>query len=140
MDGKQELDAPWEPFLSFRLFEVEKYYTIVPMYVTYFSLSFNKQKWDSLPKDIQQAIMSVNGLEGSKFWGHNYFDTAEQGVMDGAKKGNFEMIRYDLPPQEVARWRKVGGEPLWNDWVKRMEAKGRSETRQILNTTLELLK
>ena len=37
-------------------------------------------------------------------------------------------------------WRKLAGEPIWNDWVKRMEAKGHPEAREILNTTLELLK
>jgi len=103
-------------------------------------MSFNKQKWDSLPKDIQQAIMSVSGLEGSKFWGHNFFDTAEQSVRDAAKKGKFEMIEYQLPPQELARWRKVAGDPLWNEWVKKMEAKGHKDARQILNATLEMLK
>jgi TRAP-type C4-dicarboxylate transport system substrate-binding protein len=119
---------------------VVKYYTVVPLFATYFSMSVNKQKWESLPKDIQQAIMSVSGLGGSKFWGHNFFDIAEQEVRAAIIKQNIEMIRYDLPPHEVARWRKVAGEPLWNDWVKRMEAKGRPAAREVLDATLELLK
>jgi len=134
------MGAPWEPLEGYRLLEVVKYYTRVPLFAAYFSMSFNKQKWDSLPKDIQQAIMSVSGLEGSKFWGRNFFDTAEQAVLNAAKKGNFEIIQYELPPQELARWRKVAGDPLWNEWVKRMEAKGRPEARQVLNATLDLLK
>lgn len=134
------MGSPWEAVGAFRLYEVVRYYTMAPLAATYFSISMNKQKWESLPKDIQQAIMSVGGLEGAKFWGRNFFDTVEQNVLDKVKAGNHPMIRYDLPPAEAARWRKIGGEPLWKDWVKRMEGKGRPEAQQLLNATLEMLK
>ena len=147
-DNYQSLDkgiidgmgAPWEAILSFRLYEVVKYYTIVPTAAVYFSMSMNKQKWESLPKDVQDAITSVSGLEAAKFWGRNFFDTAEEGVDEQIKKGGYEMIKYTVPPNELARWTKVAGEPLWNEWVKKMEGKGRPEAQQILNATLELLK
>ena len=134
------MGAPWEAIQGFRLYEVVKHYTRVPLSAVYFSMSFNKRKWDSLPKDIQQAIMSVSGLEGSKFWGRNFFDTAEQGVIEKVKAGKYEMIRYTVPADEVARWNKVAGQPLWEDWVKKMEGKGHKEAREILNATLGLLK
>jgi len=147
-DNYQSLDkgiidgmgAPWEAILSFRLYEVVKYYTIVPTAAVYFSMSMNKQKWESLPKDVQDAITSVSGLEAAKFWGRNFFDTAEEGVDEQIKKGGYGMIKYTVPPNELARWTKVAGEPLWNEWVKKMEGKGRPEAQQILNATLELLK
>lgn len=134
------MGAPWEAVHGFRLYEVAKYYTMVPLSAVYFSMSVNKQKWDSLPKDVQGAILSASGLQGSKFWGRNFFDTAEQGVLDRVKAGNFQMIRHVVPPAEEARWSKVAGEPLWKDWVKRMESKGRPEAQQVLNAALELLK
>lgn len=134
------MGAPWEAIQGFRLYEVVKHYTMVPLSAVYFSMSFNKQKWDSLPKDIQQAIMSVSGLEGSKFWGRNFFDTAEQSVLDAVKKGKHEMNRYEMSAQEQARWRKVAGENLWADWVKRMEGKGRPDARKVLDATLQMLK
>jgi hypothetical protein len=40
----------------------------------------------------------------------------------------------------MERWTKVAGEPLWKEWVKRMESKGRPEAQQVLNATLEMLK
>jgi len=40
----------------------------------------------------------------------------------------------------VERWRKVAGEPIWREWVKRMESKGYAVAQQVLDTTLELLK
>jgi len=147
-DAYQSLDkgvidgmgVPWEAVGAFRLHEIVKYYTMVPLMVVYFSMSVNKQKWDSLPKDIQQAITSVNGLEAAKFWGKNWFDTAEEGVLEAAKKGNYQINKYFLPPAEQARWATVAGEPLWKEWVKKMESKGQPEAQQILNAALEMLK
>jgi TRAP-type C4-dicarboxylate transport system substrate-binding protein len=134
------MGAPWEAIYAFRLYEIVKYYTIVPLSAVYFSMSVNKQKWESLPKDVQEAITSVSGLEAAKFWGHNFFDTAEEGVVDRVKKGNHQMVKYVVPPEELDRWTNVAGEPLWKEWVKKMESRGRPEAQQILNTTLELLK
>jgi TRAP-type C4-dicarboxylate transport system substrate-binding protein len=134
------MGAPWEAIHGFRLYEVVKYYTIVPLSAVYFSMSMNKAKWDSLPKDVQGAIMSVGQLGGAKFWGKNWFDTAEEGVAEAIKKGNYQMTKYTVPPDELAKWSKVAGEPLWKEWVKRMEGKGRPDAQKVLDTALELLK
>src|SRR3972149_8513927 len=134
------MGAPWEAMHGFRLYEGLKYYTRVPLSAVYFSMAINKQKWESLPKDIQQAITSVSGLSAAKFWGRNFFDTAEQGVMERVKAGGHPMVKYVPPPEELERWQKVAGEPLWKDWVKKMEGKGRPDAQKVLDETLRLLK
>ena len=134
------MDTSWDATYSFRLYEVVKYYTFVPLSSTNFSMSVNKQKWESLPKDIQQAITSVSGLEGAKFFGRNWYDTAESAVTAHIKKEGYQMITYTVPPDEAEKWRKVGGEPLWKEWVKKAESKGRPEAQQVLNTLLDMLK
>jgi TRAP-type transport system periplasmic protein len=132
--------APWEAIHAFRLYEVAKNYTEAPFYGAYFSICANKQKIQSLPKDVYDQIMSVSGLAGAKFWGKNFFDTAEQAALDRAKAGNYEINRITIPPAEVARWAKVAGEPLWEEWVKKNEGKGHTDARAVLNATLEMLK
>lgn len=132
------MDMSWEGTLSYRLYEVVRYYTVAPLTTTYFSMIINKQKWESFPKDIQEAITGVSGLEASKFWGRNFFDTARAEVLERIKKGNHTMVTYSLPPDEADKWTKVSGEPLWKEWVKKMESKGRPEAQQVLNAALEL--
>jgi hypothetical protein len=56
--------APWEAVQAFRLYEVAKNFTIAPFYAAYFSICANKQKWQSLPKEVRDSIMSVSGLTG----------------------------------------------------------------------------
>lgn len=134
------MGAPWEAVQGFRLYEVAKYYTMVPLSAVYFSVCTNKQKWASLPQDVRSAIMSVSGLEGSKFWGRNFFDTAEQAVIEKVQAGKFEMHRYVVPPSEVERWTKVAGEPIWQNWLKKMEGKGFKEAREILDAAIDMMK
>lgn len=60
------MGAPWEAVHGFRLYEVTKHYITAPFPAVYFTIAMNKKKWNKLPKDIQEAIMSVSGLEGSR--------------------------------------------------------------------------
>ncbi len=131
--------APWEALHAFRLYEVSKFITIAPLATVYFSICANRAKMQSLPADVRDQIMSVGGLAGSKFWGKNFFDSAQQGVEAALKEAKKELVRYDLPAAEVQRWNKLA-EPVHEDWVKRNEAKGHKEAREILNTMLSMLK
>lgn len=131
--------APWEAVHAFRLYEVGKYVTIAPLSTVYFSICANRAKIQSLPAEVRAQLLSVSGLAASKFWGKNFFDTAEQGVEAALKEAKKELVRYDLPVAERERWTKVAA-PIHEDWVKRMEARGHKEAREILNTAIAELK
>ena len=45
--------VPWEAIHGFRLYEVAKNVTMVPFYASYFSVCANRQKIQSLPKDVR---------------------------------------------------------------------------------------
>ncbi len=132
--------VPWEAIHGFRLYEVAKNVTMVPFYASYFSLCANRQKIQSLPKDVRDILMAKGGLEGSKFWGKNFFDSAEAGVQERVKAAGITLTRYDVPNDELDRWKKVAGEPQWEAWVKKMEGKGHKEARDILNAALQFAK
>ncbi len=129
----------WEAILTFKFYEVAKYYTIAPLLSNGFCQAFNIQKWNSLDTETQKQIMSVCGLKGSKFWG-NGFNSTEDAVSPIIKERKYDMIKYTVPPDELAKWRKIAGEPLWDAWVKAEEAKGHPEARDILNDTIKFLK
>ena len=134
------MPAPWDAIYSFRLYEVAKYFTYVPLGCVYFSISINKNKWNSLPKDVQEAMTSVSGLEGAKFFGANYHDSAKEGVFKKAKDSGFKIVQYTPPDDEIKKWEERGGKPVWKNWVKRMESKGHSKAQEILNSTFDMLK
>jgi TRAP-type C4-dicarboxylate transport system substrate-binding protein len=140
---KGELDgmlAPWEALLSFKQYEVAKYYTYAPLVTVYFTQAMNNAAWNKLPKPIQDQIDSVSGLKGSEFWGENMFDSAMVAGRDQVKKLGIEMVEYTLPDDEIAKWNTVAGKPLWDAWVKAQVAAGHPEAQEILDTCQSLIK
>ena len=134
------MGAPWEAIHGFRLYEVVNYYTETPFPAVYFSISMNKKKWDSLDKEIQDAIMSVGGLEGSKFWGRNHFDTAKDGVMEKLKSEGKSIDIYSFSDEERQRWIDTAGKPIWDQWVNKMKEAGHNNAQEILDTAISLSK
>ncbi len=136
MDGMMD---PWEALISFRHYEVVKYYTFFPSYVVYFTQSMNIDKWNSLPSDVKEQIESVCGLKGSKFWGKNMFDTAEVEARKIIKDGGYPMIETTISGADAAKLKEMS-QPLWDKWVKDNEAAGHPDAQGILDTMLGMIK
>ncbi len=132
------MGAPWEAIHGFRLYEVANYYAETPFPAVYFSIAMNQRKWNKLDEETQKAIMSVSGLEGSKFWGRNHFDTAKDGVLDKLHSLNKEIDIYNLPDEEQQRWLDKAGKPIWKLWVEKMKTKGHDNAQEILDRAISL--
>ena len=132
------MGAPWEAVHVWRFYEVVKNYTEVPFPAVYFSIIMNKNKWNSLPKDVQEAIMSVSGEAGSKFWGKNFFDIMKVEAMKKVEESGQGGNVFELSAEERQKWIDVGAKPVWKNWVTAMEKQGVANAQKILDTTLEL--
>jgi len=111
----------WEGHGAFRIVELAKYFTPVPAFGgPQFVMSVNQEKWDSLPADIQQAILSVSGDEGAMLYGRGG-DKSSQEVIDEIKSFGGQIIQ--MSPDEEERWNKLA-EPLQAEILGDLEAKG----------------
>lgn len=97
----------------------------------------NLDRWNSLPPDIQQAIMSVSGFRGSEA------ASAVHGFQEGEealaimKKAGKVMEEVHLDPGEYEKWQGIGGKPVWDKYVAEMEAKGLAG-KKVLDKLLTL--
>ncbi|MBU2513469.1 TRAP transporter substrate-binding protein [bacterium] len=133
------MGGSWESILTFRLYEVVKYYTLDTSFpVVYFSIAMNKNKWNSLPKDLQDIFTRESGLNGARFWGRNFFDTAREAMIREAMDKGYEMNIYPLPQSEREKWLKEAGKPIWEDWLAKMKADGHPEAQEILDALLAM--
>lgn len=133
------MGAPWEAILTYRLYEVAKYYTLDTSFpIVYFSLAMNKKTWKSLPKDLQDVFSRESGLKGAKFWGHNFFDTVREGMITKALDEGYEMNIYTLPKSEKEKWIEVAGKSTWDNWLNKMKQSGHPEAQEILDTLLAM--
>lgn len=132
--------APGEAIAGFRLYEVVKYYTIVPTTCVTQELIMNRKTWNGFPPDIQKAIMSVSGEHAAIRMGGGCFDRAWTLVSEKVKESGSTMIKYTPPKREVDRWVKIAGRPLWDQWVKKMEKQGHKNARKIQEEAVRLVK
>lgn len=115
----------WGLIATFRFNEVCKYWTDAGVYTNIFAMAMNKEKWNSLSPDIQQAIMSVSGVGGAEFGGEQ---SSGAGVKDDVaaamnKTGKI-MQKVDLEVGEYDKWKSIAGKPLWGKWIEEMKSKG----------------
>ncbi len=127
--------GPVEVLKGWKNAEVTDYVTKTPfLYNTLFFITMNKDKWESLPADVQQAIEKVN---------EEYFEKVAMGLWD---KQNEEAMKWaveetqieviTLPGEEAERWIKLL-EPIHDEFVAKMNEKGLNG-REILDTVKQL--
>lgn len=129
------MGAPWEAINGFRFYEVVNHYTEVPFGALFFSVSMNMNTWNKLDKETQDAIMSVSGQEGSKFWGKNFFDLAKDMAIESAAKAGKQVKVNRLSADERKRWIELS-RPIWEEWIAQNEKTGNKDARELLETAL----
>lgn len=130
----------WESLYSFRHYEVGKYVTLVPFHAGIFGVAANNNSWEKLPDNVKQVFNEKGGMEGARFWGREKFDKCAEEVEAMIADGKIDLEFITPTPEEIETlWKQPYGEPLWEEWVKKMEAEGKTDARAILNRALELL-
>ncbi|MFH1489443.1 MAG: TRAP transporter substrate-binding protein [Pseudomonadota bacterium] len=116
---------PWAAVATFRLWEVMQYWTDIPVFLGTFFVFMNLNTWNGLPPDVQKGVMSVSGLHGAEFAARTQFGPEiYDEITVKAKKVGKAVKRVPLDPGEFEKWKKIGGEPAWDQWVDQMEKKG----------------
>ena len=112
--------CPYEALAGYKLGEVVKYSieNFGSSYTGIHMVAMNKEKWNSLPADIQKTIdvVSQEWIEKmAKMWD----DMDREGKQFTLKRGNKVIT---LTKEEDARWAKKA-QPLIDDYIKNMKQK-----------------
>lgn len=113
--------GPYAVMATYRLGEVVKYSVenYDSAYFNTFFVAMNKDKWNALPKDVQDIIEGINDQ-----WTHKAGDAWDEGDVDGKKfmaaRGN---TIAPLSDKEDARW-AVQVRPMIDAYVKDKTEKG----------------
>jgi TRAP-type C4-dicarboxylate transport system substrate-binding protein len=113
--------APQESLKTWKWGEVVKFTTECygASYSTAFFVAMNKEKWNSLPPNIQKIIEEVNEEYIAK-QGANWDEIDKGGRETALQLGN-KIIA--LSPEEDARW-AAAVKPLLDEYIKNMKEKG----------------
>ena len=113
--------APYEALQGWKWGEVVKFTTEAPgmAYSSAFFVAMNKDKWNSLPPDIQKIIEQVN-VEWIEKHGKGFDEIDKAGKEHAIKLGN-KIITVSA--DENRRWERTL-KPLYEEYVKSMKDKG----------------
>jgi TRAP-type C4-dicarboxylate transport system substrate-binding protein len=127
---------PFEADKGWNLAEVEKYATAsyAIAYTSTFFVVMNKEKWNSLPKDVQDIIRAINN-EWIPQHGEAWDTTDKEGMLYFLNNGG-QIIGLDI--QEAARWKRTAT-PIIDDYVKMLDEKG-LHGRRTVDYTIAILK
>jgi TRAP-type C4-dicarboxylate transport system substrate-binding protein len=126
----------WNLAFGYKLGEICKYGTMLDISRSCGVWFMNMNKWNSLPPDIQKAIMDISGYKGAADVA-NHFAEAEADLIKqvtASSRGNLQII--NLPQAERDKMTKLLS-PQWDKWVKDREAEGKPGKR-VLETFLKL--
>lgn len=130
--------AVWALVATYKWYDVFRYWTDISNNLSLFMVVMNEDKWNSLPKDIQDQIMSISGVKGAEFAGETQFGaTVKDDAFKMMKDAGKPMERVELTPADLAEFQKVC-KGMWDEWVAEVTAKG-VNGQAILNKVLSLM-
>jgi len=126
---------PFEADKGWKLGEVTDYITadFPAAYTTSFFVVMNKDKWNSLPKDVKQIIRGIN-KEWAKKHGEAWDSSDMEGIYFFLNQGG-EIIGLDA--KESLRWKKAVA-PIIEEYVEVLNKKG-FNGNEIVGFTMQAL-
>ena len=114
---------PWEVTAALKVPELVENHTEFEgpaLYNLTFVLAMNKEKYDSLPDDLQKVIDDNSGLEMSVFAGGTMADSDMPARENALDRGN-NVITLDA--EQTAVWRERS-QPIYDNWLADMTERG----------------
>lgn len=114
---------PWEVTAALKVPELVSNHTEFTgnaLYVLTFVLAMNKDKYDSMPADLQKVIDDNSGLEFSIFAGGTQEDSDGPARKLAEDRGNNIVT---LNAEETQVW-KDAAQPIYDEWIADMDSKG----------------
>tara|TARA_R110000787_G_scaffold103714_5_gene210326 strand:- start:325 stop:1365 length:1041 start_codon:yes stop_codon:yes gene_type:complete len=114
---------PWEVTAALKVPELVSNHTEFTgnaLYVLTFVLAMNKDKYESMPADLQKIIDDNSGLEFSIFAGGTQADADGPARQLAVDRGNNIVT---LNAEETQVWKDVA-QPIYAEWIADMETKG----------------
>jgi len=119
---------------AFKLNEIANHVTNIGLVTAAIVLTMNLDTWNSLPKEIQSAVIKVSADAAQK--AGSLYDQKEAKAFAAWKKAGINI--YTPPRAEMVRWEKALS-PIWDNWISKNEAKG-LQAKKIVEQMKKLAK
>jgi TRAP-type C4-dicarboxylate transport system substrate-binding protein len=120
--------------MMFKTLDVCKYHTLLNSSSIPDAIIFNKERWNSIPPDLQKIIREAIQWRTATILKDDY-NEVEKAIDYAKKRGN---TFYTPTPDEMKLWRE-SAEPLHETWIARYEKEG-LPARKVFEKLMQLTK
>jgi len=124
----------WSAVVAFRYEHLTKHVTVTPMCGMGFVYAMNKRKFDSLPKDLQDLIISMR-VDFTRLLGQVDDDFSKKGKQLVVNAGG---KIHKFPKAELQKMKRLVG-PVWQKWISEGEKRGLPR-RELVRGLAQMLK
>ncbi len=118
----------YDGFTNFGWQEVSKYVIHHPLYRNGISINMNLDKWNSLPKDLQDVLHEA--ARKTQMWSTGWVSAFQATQLAGMQKGGMKVIEFT--PQEAEQWTRTAEEALWAHFKSVMSAEDYAKARELM--------
>jgi TRAP-type C4-dicarboxylate transport system substrate-binding protein len=108
------IDTGWAGFPAYSLNEVANYHVEAPLGMALIMHFMSKKKFDSLPQEVQDILLTAGGETYSREMGE-YMNVVAKTARDEAIELNHEIV--ELSPEQLETW-KAAAAPIAEEWAK----------------------
>lgn len=112
---------PYYAHVSFRSYELGKWMTTnLAIGTTAFPVVFSKSAWEELPDQYRDLLTEAREVAYTELQSAILADEIKS--LETIKAAGVEAIQFG--EEDLAEFRKIGGKPVWDEWIAAREAGG----------------
>ena len=118
----------YDGFTNFGWHKVTKYLIGHPLYRDGIGIAVNLKKWNSLSKDVQQAML--DSVAPVQRWSAGWMSAHQAYQLAAMKKAGMKVIQFS--DAEARNWAKTSNEALWAHFKTVMSAEDHAAARKLM--------
>jgi TRAP-type C4-dicarboxylate transport system substrate-binding protein len=112
---------PYYAYVSFRTYELGKWMTTnLSLGTTAFPLTLNLNAWNDLPQQYKTLLEDAREVAYKDQM--EAVTTENQKALQTIKDAGLKLVEFG--DEDLARFREIGGKPVWEGWVTDMDRRG----------------
>lgn len=118
----------FDGFTNFGWHKITKYIIDAPLYRNGVSICVNLDKWNSLPKDVQDIM--IEAVRTTQVWAMGWIAAHQIAQLKTMLEGG--MKKLELPDGESDKWAKIANDSMWAHFKSVMSEADYAEARKLL--------
>lgn len=118
----------FDGFTNFGWHKITKFVIDAPLYRNGVGINMNLDKWNSLPKDVQDIM--VDAIRTTQIWALGWVAAHQTAQLETMLAGGMKTL--ELPESELAKWAEISNDAMWAHFKSVMSEADFNQARKLM--------